>query len=158
MDDIPELLEQVEYPATRQDLIDAAAASDPSPAIVVRLLALESRLYEDAGDVASDLFGGRAESNASLVTITAEPCEHCGFPRMPHESHSCVEEKALFADSANAMTDEFDRFDESTARQAASEDLRSGNDRRQIDMQVGRSEERRRPRQRRRDKRPSAGG
>ena len=96
-------------------------------------------------DHADDNFPGRVESNHSLVTITAEACERCGFPRTAGESHSCVEEKALFAESVNAVTGTFERFDESTARQAKSEDLRSGPDRRHSGTQIERTEERRHP-------------
>jgi hypothetical protein len=64
--------------------------------------------YESADEVARDLVRRRAESNPSLVAITAEPCPDCGFPRVPGQAHSCVEEKARFAESANAMTDRFD--------------------------------------------------
>jgi Protein of unknown function (DUF2795) len=145
MEDILVLLERVDFPATRQDLIDAAAKRDLPLAMVARLHPLESRRYEDADDVADDLFGCRAESNPSDVAITAEACERWGFPRTAGEWHSCIEEKALFAESVNAATGTFERFDESTARQAVSNDLRTGTDRRQGDTQVGRTEERRHP-------------
>jgi hypothetical protein len=42
----------------------------------------------------------------------AEPCEHCGFMVVPGKPHSCIEEKALFAESANKLTDEFEILDE----------------------------------------------
>ena len=87
----------------------------------------------------------RVETNESIVAITHEACEDCGFPRTAGESHSCVEEKALFTESANAVTATFERIDESTARQAMSEDLRSGTDRRQGGTEVERTEERRHP-------------
>jgi hypothetical protein len=90
-------------------------------------------------------FSRRPETNSSVVAITAEVCERCGFPRTAGESHSCIEEKALFAESANGVTGTFERIDESTARRAVSEDLRSGPDRRQAGTQVGPIEERRHP-------------
>ena len=96
------------------------------------------------------------ESNPSVVAITAEVCERCGFPRTAGESHSCVEQKALFAESVNGVTDTFERFDESTARQAVSEDLRTGPDRRHGGTEVGPIEERRHP-VRRADGRAGAG-
>jgi hypothetical protein len=145
MEDILVLLQHVEYPATRQQLIDQAAASGLTFAGVSRLQALESRRYQSVDDVSDDLFGRRAESNPSVVAITAEVCERCGFPRTAGELHSCIEQKALFAESANGVTETFERLDESTARQAVSEDLRSGVDRRQSGTRVGPIEERRHP-------------
>jgi hypothetical protein len=115
---------------------------------VARLEALEGTRYASADDLSSELFGQRAESNASVVAITAGPCERCGFLRTAGESHSCVEEKALFADAVNGVTDAFERFDESTARQAVSEDLRSGSDRRHSGTRVGRIDDRRHPKPR----------
>lgn len=85
------------------------------------------------------------ESNLSVIAIIAEPCESCGFPRTAGEAHSCIEEKALFAESVNGVTSTFERFDESTARQAISEDLRSGTDRRQGGTRIGHTQERRHP-------------
>jgi hypothetical protein len=169
VEEIHVLLKRVEYPASREDLIDAAVAGDLTFASVARLQNLEGRRYESADDVSEDLFGRRAESNPSVIAITAEPCERCGFPRTAGEPHSCIEEKALFAESVNAVTGTFERFDESTARQAVSEDLRSGVDRRQSGTRVGPIEERRHPVARadggpvadnggeRRDVRPDAG-
>lgn len=148
MEDILVLLRHVEYPATCQQLIDHAAASDLTFTAVARLEALVGRSYESADAVSYELFGRRAESNPSVVAITAEACERCGFPRTAGESHSCVEEKALFADAVNGVTDTFERSDESTARQAVSEDLRSGSDRRQTGTRVGRIEDRRHPKPR----------
>lgn len=144
MEDILVLLKNVEYPTTRQQLIDQAAASDLTFTAVARLQALEGERYQSADDVSDDLFDSRAESNPSLVALTAEVCEKCGFARTPGELHSCVEEKALFAESVNGVTETFERIDESTARQAVSEDLRSGGDRRQSGTRV-RIEERRHP-------------
>lgn len=100
---------------------------------------------EGAVAVSDDLFGRRAESNQSVVAIIAEPCERCGFPRTAGEAHSCLEEKALFAESVNGVTSTFERFDESTARQAVSEDIRIGVDRRRHSTRIGRTEERRHP-------------
>src|SRR5207247_2499983 len=100
----------------------------------------------DAEAACLELVYRRADSNPGLVAISAEVCESCGFARTPGEPHSCIEEKALFSDSVNAVTAEFERFDESTERQAVSDDLRTGEDRRQVSMTVAAANERRRPR------------
>jgi hypothetical protein len=148
MEDLLVQLGRLRYPATRQDLIDAAVTGHAESATAARLESLADRTYMDADDVSFDLFGHRAESNPSVVAITAEPCERCGFPRTAGESHSCVEQKALFSEAANDVTDTFARFDETTARQAASEDLRSGSDRRHGGTQIAHSDERRHPKPR----------
>ncbi|MEA2494666.1 MAG: hypothetical protein QOJ29_2577 [Thermoleophilaceae bacterium] len=108
MDELLVALQNVSYPATRQDLIDALARGD---ATLARLEALPKERYDSADEVERDLVMRRAESNPSLVAITIEPCPECGFPRVPGKPHSCVEEKARFAESANAVTDEFDIMD-----------------------------------------------
>jgi hypothetical protein len=108
MEELLEALQHVSYPATRQELIEALAAGDPSDATRARLESLPGEQYDNADEVARDLVRRRAESNPSLVTISAEPCPDCGFPRIPGQVHSCVEEKARFAESANAVTDQFD--------------------------------------------------
>jgi anti-sigma regulatory factor (Ser/Thr protein kinase) len=112
MDEIWGVLRQVRYPATRSDLIDCARAGDASTASVARLEALPGEQYESAEAVSQDPVDRRAESNPALVAITAEVCDRCGFPRVPAEMHSCIEEKARFADSVNAVSDEFDAIDE----------------------------------------------
>ena len=118
----------------------------PAPPLSdVRLDALESECYEDAEAVSLELVDRRAESNPGVVAITAEVCERCGFCRARGEPHSCIEEKARFFESVNAVIEAFERFDESTARQAVSDDLRSGEDRRQVSMTVGAADERRDP-------------
>jgi hypothetical protein len=108
MEELLEALQHVSYPATRQQLIDALGTGDAAAATRARLESLPADRYESADEVARDLVRRRAESNPSLVAITAEPCPDCGFPRVPGQAHSCVEEKARFAESANAMTDRFD--------------------------------------------------
>jgi hypothetical protein len=146
MEDILALLERVKYPASRRDLINAAIAGDLTVGSVARLRSLDrDKYYETADEVSDAIVGRRAESNPSVVAITAEVCERCGFPRTPGEAHSCVEEKALFAESVNGVTDAFDRIDESAARRAVSEDLRSGVDRRQSDTRIAHCNERRDP-------------
>jgi anti-sigma regulatory factor (Ser/Thr protein kinase) len=83
---------------------------------------------------------------ASVVTrLDALESECYEDAEAPGEPHSCIEEKALFLESLNAVIEAFERFDESTARQAVSDDLRSGEDRRQVSMTVCAADERRRP-------------
>jgi anti-sigma regulatory factor (Ser/Thr protein kinase) len=112
MDEIWAVLQQMRYPASRQELIDQATATGASAAIIARMEVLPGEQYQNAEEVSRDLVDGRAESNPALVAITAEVCEGCGFLRVPGEPHSCLEEKALFADSANAVSDEFEAIDE----------------------------------------------
>lgn len=112
MDEIWTVLENVSYPTTKADLIRTAIAADSRHGLVERLEALPHEEYADAHELGIALTGSRAESNPALVAITAEPCEKCGFPRVPGEPHSCIEEKARFADSVNDVTDEFDAIDD----------------------------------------------
>jgi hypothetical protein len=112
MDEIWGVLNDVNYPASRQDLIDSAIAADAPHDLVHRLEALPEDRYETADDLGRDLARSRAGSNPALVAIMAEPCEHCGFMVVPGKPHSCIEEKALFAESANKLTDEFEILDE----------------------------------------------
>lgn len=146
MEDIIGRLEHVRYPATRSDLIDTAVASGLTPESVARLRSLDpDKHYETADEVAGELVDRRAGSNPSIVAITPEVCERCGFARTPGEAHSCVEEKALFAESVRGVLDSFERIDESNARQAVGEDLRSGADRRQVGTEIAHPQERRHP-------------
>ena len=127
MEDIVVLLGRVVYPATRQDLIDAAAASD-LPLAVARLDSLDdSRRYADAEEASDAIFGRRAESNPAVVAVIPDICEDCGFARRPGEPHSCIEEKALFAESVDSVS----------GRRAMSVDLRSGTDRRKSGRRAG---------------------
>lgn len=121
MDDIGETLVKVRFPASRQELVAAARDADAPGAMIARLEALGSERYDSIESVRRALMARRAESNPSLVAIVAEVCERCGFPRAPGEPHSCVEEKARFADSVQAVTDEFDRIDENANRPPAGE-------------------------------------
>jgi hypothetical protein len=112
MDEIWAVLNDVTYPATRQDLIDSAIAAAAPHDLVHRLEALPEDHYANADDLGRDLSRSRAASNPALVALVAEPCEHCGFMVVPGKPHSCIEEKALFAESANKLTDEFEILDE----------------------------------------------
>jgi len=108
VDDLLAALEKLDYPATREQLIERLAATGAADATLARVEALPQERYDSAEQVSRDLVRRRAESNPSLVTISAEPCPDCGFPRMPGEAHSCIEEKARFADGARSVTDEFE--------------------------------------------------
>jgi hypothetical protein len=111
-DELMALLQQVPYPTTKVELIAAATGRNLPAAILERLEALPGEPFEHPDEVGRALAKSRASSNPTLVAITAEPCEKCGFPRKPGEPHSCIEEKARFAESANSVTDEFDTLDE----------------------------------------------
>jgi uncharacterized protein DUF2795 len=106
------VLQDVRYPAVKQDLIDKAAAAGAREDLMSRLGLLPDTPFEDDAQLGRALARTRAASNPALVAITAEPCEHCGFPVVPGRAHSCIEEKALFAESANDVTDEFETLDE----------------------------------------------
>ena len=110
-DAITALLQQVAYPTTKAELIGAAAERNLPAAILERLEALPDGHIEHPDQVGRALAKSRASSNPTLVAIIAEPCEKCGFLRKPGEPHSCIEEKARFAESANSVTDEFDTLD-----------------------------------------------
>ena len=112
MDDIEPHLQNVQFPAGRHELIDAAREAGAPTALISRLEALGDRQYSNVEAVRQGLMRRRAESNPGLVAIAAEVCEQCGFPRMPGKPHSCIEEKARFAESAQAVTDEFDLIDD----------------------------------------------
>jgi hypothetical protein len=112
MDEIWAALKDVIYPASRQQLIDAAIATDAPHDLVHRLEALPEERYVNADELARDLVHTRATSNPALVAIQAEPCPQCGFMMVPGKPHSCIEEKARFAESANKVTDEFEILDE----------------------------------------------
>jgi hypothetical protein len=111
-DAISALLESVSYPTTKRELVAVATERGLAPAILERLAVLPGGQLDDADAVGFALAKSRAASNPALVAITAEPCEHCGFPRRPGEPHSCIEEKARFAESANSVTDEFEILDD----------------------------------------------
>ena len=114
LDDVTEHLLQVEFPASRQELVEAVRGAGAPPALISRIEALGRDRYDDIESVRRDLVARRAESNPALVAITAEVCEECGFPRAPGEPHSCVEEKARFAESVRSVTDEFARIDDAS--------------------------------------------
>jgi hypothetical protein len=111
-DAITALLESVSYPTAKRELIAAATERDLASAVVEWLAALPDEQLADPGAVGRALAKSRASSNPALVAVTAEPCEHCGFPRRPGEPHSCIEEKARFAESANSVTEEFQGLDD----------------------------------------------
>lgn len=108
MEEILASLPHLQFPLSRQEIIDAAVQADLPMAMVTRLESLPEEHYRDAEEVSRDLVAKRAESNPGLVSIIAEPCPDCGFPRLPGKPHSCVEEKARFAESAQSVTDEFE--------------------------------------------------
>ena len=108
MDELFAALDGLDYPATREQLIDRLAATGADDAMLARVEALPKERYDNAEEVSHDLVRRRAESNPSLVAISAEPCPSCGFARLPGEPHSCIEEKARFADGARSVTDEFE--------------------------------------------------
>jgi hypothetical protein len=112
MDEIADLLQRVAYPTTKRELIAAAVERGLDAASLARLEGLPGGPMEDPDQVGRELVTSRASSNPALVAITAEPCETCGFPRKPGEPHSCIEEKARFAESANSVTDEFELLDD----------------------------------------------
>jgi hypothetical protein len=113
MDEIWTALNDVTFPASREQLVEAATAAGARPEIVSRLETLPREHYADQDELGRHLVRSRAESNTGLVTISAEVCESCGFPRYPGKPHSCIEEKARFAESAQSVTDEFEIPDES---------------------------------------------
>lgn len=115
MDEIWSVLENVSYPATKTQLVEHATAAGARPDQVERLEALSAESYADEDQLGRSLARTRAGSNPGLVAITPEPCEQCGFPRMPGEPHSCVEEKARFAETVQTITDEFETFDDGSA-------------------------------------------
>ena len=111
-DAITALLGSVRYPTTKRELIAAATQRELAAAVVEQLAALPGEQLGDPETVGRALAKSRASSNPALVAIAAEPCEHCGFPRRPGEPHSCIEEKARFAESANSVTEEFETLDD----------------------------------------------
>jgi hypothetical protein len=112
MDEIWTVLENATFPATKAELISHAIASDSRHGLVERLEALPQDRYESADELGLALSRSRAESNPAMVAITAKPCENCGFPIVPGEPHSCIEEKARFAESVQKVTDEFEIIDD----------------------------------------------
>lgn len=106
MEELFATLDKLDYPITREHLIERVAAGGADSATLARLEALPKQRYDSVEEVSRDLFRRRAESNPSLVTINAEPCPNCGFARLPGQPHSCIEEKARFADGARSVTGE----------------------------------------------------
>lgn len=109
-------LGKVEYPAAKSQLVEVARAAGAPPEFVERLEQLEQDRYEDADSLGRELSRSRASSNPSMVALNPEPCEKCGFLRMPGEEHSCLEEKAQFADGVKSISDEFDTIDANAPR------------------------------------------
>ena len=112
MGDAPGYLDGVGYPASKADLIQAATAAGAPPEYLDRLERLEHDRYDDEISLGRELARSRAASNPGLVALTPEPCPNCGFLRMPGKEHSCVEEKAQFADAVRSITDEYPTLDE----------------------------------------------
>jgi len=113
VDEIWTVLEGVTYPVTRETLLNTAAVAGAPDDQMDRLNLLPDRSFDDAGDLGRELLRARAASNPAMVAIAAEPCPNCGFLMIPGKAHSCIEEKALFAESAQQVTDEFDAIDDS---------------------------------------------
>src|SRR4051794_7465337 len=99
VDEIWAVLEDVSYPVDRDALIAHATGAGAGDEVLARLQALPARTFDDADHLGRALVRTRAESNSSFVSIQAEPCPNCGFPVVPGEAHSCIEEKARFAES-----------------------------------------------------------
>jgi hypothetical protein len=112
MDEIWTVLENVSFPATKAEIIGHVIAADARHGLVERIEHLPQDRYETADELGRALSSTRAESNPALVAITAEPCENCGFPIVPGEPHSCIEEKARFAESVQGVTEEFEVIDD----------------------------------------------
>jgi Protein of unknown function (DUF2795) len=112
---ISALLESVSYPTTKPALIAAACDQGLPIELLDRIERLPGGHFLDADEVGRELAKSRASSNPALVAISVQVCETCGFPRRPGEPHSCVEEKARFAESANRVTDEFETLDDGRA-------------------------------------------
>jgi hypothetical protein len=113
VDEIWSALKGLSYPVTREMLLNAAAVAGARDDLVERLQMLPNRSFADADDLGRALRRTRATSNPALVALDAKPCEHCGFPVIPGKPHSCIEEKALFAESVQNVTDEFEAIDDS---------------------------------------------
>lgn len=118
-DHVTTLLQTVVFPTSKPELIAAAADLGLPEEILDRIEALPGGRLGDADEVGRLLSKSRASSNPALVAITSEPCPDCGFPRRHGEPHSCIEEKARFADSVNKVTDEFEVLDENRKPPAA---------------------------------------
>lgn len=101
------------YPAAKTTLIEAATRAGAPPEYLQRIEDLEQDRYEDADSLGRELARSRAASNPSMVALTPEPCPNCGFLRVPGEEHSCIDEKARFAETVRSTTDEFETPDES---------------------------------------------
>src|SRR3954465_2179620 len=129
LSDVWTVLQGVGYPATRGEIVGAALDAAAVRSVVTRLQGLDHESYEDAEAACLELVYRRAEMNTGLVAITAEVCERCGYASPPGEVPSCIEERAVFSEAANAVTAAFERFDESTERQAVIGYARSGQDR-----------------------------
>jgi hypothetical protein len=112
VDEIWTVLEGVAYPAEREALIASATAAGAREDLLYRLNALPDTTFNDADHLGRALARTRAASNPALVSIAALPCEHCGFPVISGQPHSCIEEKARFAESVQNITDEFETLDD----------------------------------------------
>jgi hypothetical protein len=106
------LVASIAYPTTKPDLMAAAIRQGLPVAVLERIEALPAGHIEDADQLGRALAKSRASSNPTLVSITLDVCDTCGFARSPGEPHSCVEEKARFTESANSVTEEFDALDD----------------------------------------------
>lgn len=110
--DQPKYLDAVSYPAVKSTLVEAAIQAGAPPEFLQRIEDLEQDRYEDADSLGRELSRSRAASNPSMVALTPEPCPTCGFLRVPGEDHSCLDEKAGFAEGVRSITDEFETLDE----------------------------------------------
>jgi hypothetical protein len=112
VDEIWTVLEGIDYPVSKDALVATATGVGARDDLLHRLSLLPEKTFGDAEQLGRALSRTRAASNPALVAITAEPCPDCGFP-MPHgQPHSCIEEKARFAESVHAVTDDFETLDE----------------------------------------------
>lgn len=110
----PGYLDGVRYPAMKADLVRAATDAGAPPEYLDRLDRLEEDRYEDADSLGRELARSRASSNPHMVALVPQPCEKCGFLRTPGDDHSCIDEKAAFADAVQSITDEFETLDGDT--------------------------------------------
>ena len=112
MDEIWSVLEGVTYPTDREALLATATAAGARADLLERLHALPDTQFDDEPRLGRALARTRASSNPSMVSIAAQPCPNCGFPMVAGRPHSCIEEKARFAESVQNITDEFETLDE----------------------------------------------
>jgi hypothetical protein len=113
VDEIWSVLGDVTYPVAKDALIAKATGADAREDLIHRIYALPDTTFDDEAHLGRALARTRASSNPALVTIDAEPCPNCGFLLVPGRAHSCIEEKARFAEAAQSITNEFETLDDS---------------------------------------------